>query len=64
MDDVLIYRIDSLLEHIDLIFGDTNGLTIEELKKSNLLLRATCFSLAQVGEMMNQLEKALSPKYN
>ena len=62
--ELLICRIDSLLEHIDLVFNDTNGLTIEEIEKTNLLLRATCFSVAQIGEMMNQLEKALSQKYD
>ena len=62
--ELLIYRIDSLLEHIDLVLNDTDGLTIEEIEKTNLLLRATCFSVAQMGEMMNQLEKALSQKYD
>ena len=62
--ELLIYRIDSLLVHIDLVLNDTDGLTIEEIEKANLLLRATCFSVAQIGEMMNQLEKALSQKYD
>lgn len=62
--ELLIYRINSLLEHIDLVFNDTNGLTASDIEKSNLLLRATCFSVAQIGEMMNQLEKELSPKYD
>ena len=62
--ELLICRIDSLLDHIDIVFNDTDGLTIEEIEKSNLLLRATCFSVAQIGEMMNQLEKALSQKYD
>lgn len=61
---LLICRIDSLLEHIDLIFNDTNGLSVGDIEKSNLLLRATCFSVAQIGEMMNQLEKELSSKYD
>ena len=60
--ELLIYRIDSLLEHIDLVLKDTDGLSASEIEKSNLLLRATCFSIAQIGEMMNQLEKELSPK--
>ena len=60
----LIYRIDSLLEHIDLILNDTDGLSVDEIEKSNLLLRATCFSIAQIGEMMNQLEALLSQKYD
>ena len=62
--ELLIYRIDSLLEHIDLVFNDTKGLSVSDIEKSNLLLRATCFSVAQIGEMMNQLEKELSPKYD
>ena len=62
--ELLIYRIDSLLEHIDLVVNDTKGLTVSDIEKSNLLLRATCFSVAQIGEMMNQLEKELSPKYD
>ena len=63
-NELLIYRIDSLLEHIDLVLNDVDGLTVDEIKKSSLLLRATCFSVAQIGEMMNQLEKALSSKYD
>ena len=62
--ELLIYRIDSLLEHIDLVFNDTNGLSANDIEESNLLLRATCFSVAQIGEMMNQLEKELSAKYD
>ena len=34
--ELLICRIDSLLEHIDLIFKDTNGLSISDIEKSNL----------------------------
>ena len=60
---LIIYRIDTLLEHIELVLKDTKGLTIGEFEKSNLLVRATCFSLAQIGETMNQLEKELSAKY-
>ena len=63
MDELIIFRIDSLLEHMDLIFKDTDGLSAEEIEESNILLRATCFSIAQIGEMMVQLEKALGQKY-
>ena len=62
--ELLIYRIDSLLEHIDLVLNDTNGLSADDIEKSNLLLRATCFSVAQIGETMNQLEKELSTRYD
>ena len=62
--ELVILRIDSLLEHIDLVLNDTKGLSINQLEESSLLLRATCFSIAQIGEIMNQLEKALSVKYD
>ena len=64
MVSTTILRIDSLLRHIDKIFDDTKGLTIEDLKKNDLLLRATCFSIAQIGEMMVQLEKELKQKHS
>ena len=63
MDKIVIYRIDSLLEHIDLVLNDTECVSIETFAKSSLLLRATCFSIAQIGERMVQLEKTLSKKY-
>ena len=63
MDDITLYRINSLLEHVDLVLNDTNGKSIEDFKENSILLRATCFSIAQIGEMLNQLEKALSLKY-
>lgn len=63
MDKVLVYRIENLIEHIDLILNDTKDVPFEDLVRNSLLLRATCFSIAQVGEMMIQLEKHLSQKY-
>ena len=61
--ELLINRIDSVLEHIRLVLNDTNDLSVNEIKESSLLLRATCFSIAQIGETMNQIEKELSTKY-
>ena len=63
MDDLIFYRIDALLEHIDLVISDTNGLSITEIENDNLLLRATCFSLSQIGEMMVQLEEKLISQF-
>lgn len=63
MDNYTLPRIDSILTHIDKVLVEAKGLTIEDLKKSDLLLRATCFSISQIGEMMNQLFKALGEKY-
>ena len=63
MDDRTLLRIDTLLKHIDQIFDDTTNVSVDELKNSNLLLRAVCFSMAQVGEMMSQLQENLGEKY-
>ena len=63
MDDRTLLRIDTLLKHIDQIFDDTTNISVEELKSSNLLLRAVCFSMAQIGEMMSQLKEKLGEKY-
>ena len=63
MDDRTLLRVDTLLKHIDQIFDDTANISIDELKNSNLLLRAVCFSMAQVGEMMSQLREKLGEKY-
>ena len=63
MDDRTILRIDTLLKHIDQIFDDTASISVDELKSSNLLLRAVCFSMAQVGEVMSQLREKLGEKY-
>lgn len=63
MDKLILDRIDLLLDHIDLVFYDTDGLSIEEIEQNSILLRATCFSVSQIGEMMIQLEKKLSSLY-
>ena len=63
MDNLMFYRIDAILKHIDQVLIDVDGLTADELAQKDLLLRATCFSIAQIGEMMNQLEKSLGGKY-
>lgn len=63
MDDRTLLRIDTLLKHIDQIFDDIKNTSVEDLKKSNLLLRAVCFSIAQIGEMMSQLQEGLGEKY-
>ena len=63
MDELILLRIDSILKRIDQVLSDTSGVSLEDLRQSNLLLRATCFSIAQIGETMNQLEKTLGAKY-
>lgn len=63
MDNKIILRIDSLLENIDKILDDTKDCTIDDFYKSDILLRATCFSLAQIGEQMSKIKEVISDKY-
>ena len=49
MDKLVFYRIDSILEHIDLVLNDTKNVTIEELANSSLLLRATCLNISMMS---------------
>ena len=41
MDEKTLLKIDSVLKHIDQVLNDTSGVALEELRQSNLLLRAT-----------------------
>ncbi|MCR5332683.1 MAG: DUF86 domain-containing protein [Bacilli bacterium] len=63
MDKFIEFRIDSLLKQISVIENDLNNLTFDEFAKSDLLVRATCFSISQIGEQMNKLETELKAKY-
>lgn len=63
MDENVLVRIDSLLEHIDLVLSDTKGINIVEFDEDSVLVRATCFSISQIGEQMVNLEKKIGKKY-
>ena len=63
MDDISLLRVDLVLKHIDEVLNDVDGISLDTLRKSSLLLRAVSFSLAQIGEQMNQLEKIFGEKY-
>lgn len=63
MDEKILLRINSLLGHIDDVLRDTSSLSLADFKKSDLLLRATCFSIAQIGEQMTKLETYLGSRY-
>ena len=58
-----IRRIDFLLKHINLIENDLNTKSLEDFRQHDLLVRATSFSLVQIGEQMNRLEEDLREKY-
>ena len=57
MDELIIDRIDLLLEHVSLIERDLEGKTLDDFANSSILTRATAFSLMQIGEQMIRLEK-------
>lgn len=63
MDKYTILRINTLLKHIETIINDLDGMSLCVFSKSDLLVRATCFSLIQIGEQMNRLEKDLKELY-
>lgn len=59
----MIRRINLLLKQINAVEHNLKGLSYEDFSKSDLLVRATCFSLIQIGEQMNKLEALLRPAY-
>ena len=64
MDQTLIrLRIESILKHIDSITNDLKDKNLEEFQKSDLYVRATCFSLMQIGEQLTHLHKIIGNDY-
>ena len=63
MDEVLIHRIDLLLKHIDEVIDDIKDKSLEDFSASNLLVRATCFSIVQIGEQLRVLRKKIGTLY-
>lgn len=63
MDELTMLRINRIIDFIDRTTEDVNNVSKEEFIKSSLLQRATCFSVEQIGEMMNKLSKTLARSY-
>ena len=64
MDQALIkLRIESILKHIDSIIEDLEDKTLEDFAKSDLYVRATCFSLMQIGEQLAKLREVFGKDY-
>lgn len=52
-----------LLRQIQTIQNDLANKTLEDFEKYDLLVRATAFSLMQIGEQMNKLENSYKELY-
>ena len=62
--NLIILRIDTIIKHIDTVTSDLSEMSLKEFGKSDLLVRATCFSVSQIGEHMTKIEKYLKPDYD
>lgn len=62
-DELLLQRIDFLINQINIIKKDTQNVSLAEFGKSDLLIRATAFSVVQIGEQTVKLEEELKTKY-
>ena len=58
-----IQRIDTALKHISIVKKDINGVSLEQFKNSDILVRATAFSLSQIGEQMVNIDDHLEDEY-
>lgn len=59
----ILLRIETIIRFIDTAHDDVGDKTLDEFSESDLLVRATCFCLVQIGEQMTNLEKELSNEY-
>ena len=51
MDELLTkLRLEAILRHISLVKDDLVNMSLEDFKKFDLHVRATCFSMMQIGE--------------
>ena len=63
MDDKIKIRLNSIIEHINKTLSDIKNIDYSSFIESDLLIRATCFSVVQIGEQMSKLENILKDKY-
>ena len=45
-----IQRINTIIKHVEVVENDLNGITLAKFKELDVLVRATAFSIAQIGE--------------
>ena len=64
MDKMLIeLRLESIKKHISYVNEDLKDVSLDEFKKSDLFVRATCFSIMQIGEQLTKLESIFAKDY-
>lgn len=62
-ENKLEIRLISLLNHISYVQNDLKDINYKAFINSNLLVRATSFSIVQIGETMKKIEPLLKDKY-
>ena len=55
MDEKVIQRIDGLLERIDYVQKDMDGISFDTFLNDRKLSDATAFSIIQIGESMSDI---------
>ena len=63
MDDKILQRIDGIIKHINTVQRRMNGVSLNDFLSNTLLIDASSFSIAQIGERMVKLEQLLKNKY-
>ena len=63
MNDSTIESINFVIKHIKIVLSDTKDILLDDLRGNELLLRATCFSIGQIGEKMAKLKDLLEDNY-
>lgn len=59
-----IQRINTIIKHVEVVEKDLNGVSLTQFKESDILVRATAFSISQIGEQMIQIEEELKDDYD
>ena len=59
-----IQRINTIIKHAEVVEKDLDGVSLAKFKEMDVLVRATAFSIAQIGEQMIQIEDELKDDYN
>ena len=59
-----IQRINTIIKHVEVVENDLNGITLAKFNELDVLVRATAFSIAQIGEQMIQIEEDLKDDYD